>query len=89
MEDAAAEILSFHGWQPTPSAQAMETFWAIYPWVPPIYKFEGVRAYKYPNSAGLYDCRKCNSCRLARANDIRRAYDEDYDEALAFEDDSD
>ena len=47
--DIAAEILTYHGWQPTPSARALHNFWERYPWVQPMYEIEGISAYRDEN----------------------------------------
>ena len=83
--DIAAEILTYHGWQPTPSARALHNFWQRYPWVQPMYEIEGISAYRDPEFSGLIDCRKCNWCPLARLNLIRRTYDPEYDEEVAYD----
>jgi len=84
--DIAAEILTYHGWQPTPSAQAMESFWETYPWAHSMFEIDGLRAYTHPAFSGLMDCRKCNWCIVARMHDIRKTYDPDI--CAAMEDDS-
>ena len=83
--DVAAEILTYHGWRPTPSAQALHTFWETYPWVQPMYEIEGMHAYRDPEFSGLIDCPKCDRCRVARTNTIRRTYDPNYDEEAAWD----
>ena len=62
------------GWEPTPSAQAMQAFWQLYPWVPEMQQLQASRSallYRAADSAGARCCYKCNCCYIQRLYDIR------------------
>ena len=62
------------GWEPTPSAQAMQAFWQRYPWVPEMQQLQASRSallYRAADSAGARCCYKCNCCYIQRLYDIR------------------
>ena len=66
------------GWEPTPSARAMQAFWQLYPWVPEMQQLKGSRGallYRFADIAGTRFCYKCNSCYEQLLWDIRVKYD--------------
>jgi hypothetical protein len=66
------------GWEPTPSARAMQAFWRRYPWVPEMHQLpfsRGALLYRAAESVGTHDCYKCNCCYTHRLYDIRVRYE--------------
>ena len=66
------------GWEPTPSARAMQAFWQLYPWVPEMQQLKSSRSallYRAPDSVGTQCCYKCNCCYIQQLWDIRVKYE--------------
>ena len=83
MNDVPQECLQLvrgfaRGWEPTPSARAMQAFWQRYPWVPEMHQLLSSRSpllYRAPDSFGTHCCYKCNSCYIQRLYNIRLKYE--------------
>ena len=79
MDDLARHILSFHGWQPTPSARAMQKYWLLFPWVREMADLfqsrHKVKTYTHAPWLGLRDCNKCDRCIRHEWWKVRRKFD--------------
>ena len=73
------------GWQPTPSAQAVQAFWRRYPWVQEMQQqmlhfpisawVRLVLLYSSADVVGTTFCTTCNTCLIQRLYDIRAKYE--------------
>ena len=83
MNDVPQECLQLvrgfaRGWEPTPSARAMQAFWQLYPWVPEMQQLQASRGallYRAAESAGTRGCYKCNACWIQQLHNIRVQYE--------------
>ena len=82
--DICAHITKFACYRPTPSAKALNQYIDQHPWVIPMLKLcdewptmAPSKIMLWANEVGEYQCRKCNSCLIARLHEIRASHDPD------------